>query len=51
VEADVAQPGQQRMSAACGPAVVDRFGRVRGNWLEFADLLRGRLTPERIEEL
>ncbi|EGD59927.1 glycosyl transferase group 1 [Novosphingobium nitrogenifigens DSM 19370] len=30
---------------------VDRFGRVRGNWLGFADLLRGRLTPERIEEL
>lgn len=30
---------------------VDRFGRVKGNWLGFADVLRGRLTPERIEEL
>jgi GT2 family glycosyltransferase len=30
---------------------VDRLGRVRGNWLGFADVLRGRLTPERIEDL
>ena len=30
---------------------VDRIGRVRGNWIGFADLLRGRLTPERIEEM
>ncbi|WP_420384417.1 oligosaccharide flippase family protein [Novosphingobium sp.] len=30
---------------------VDRFGRVRGNWMGFADVLRGRLTPERIEDL
>lgn len=30
---------------------VDRVGRVRGNWLGFADALRGRLTPERIEDL
>jgi len=30
---------------------VDRIGRVRGNWLGFADVLRGRLTPERIEDL
>ena len=30
---------------------VDRWGRVRGNWIGFADLLRGRVTPERIEQL
>ena len=30
---------------------IDRIGRVRGNWLGFADALRGRLTPERIEDL
>jgi len=30
---------------------VDRVGRVRGNWLGLADVLRGRLTPERIEDL
>jgi len=30
---------------------VDRFGRVRGNWMGFADVLRGRLTPERIEDI
>jgi len=30
---------------------IDRIGRVRGNWLGFADVLRGRLTPERIEDL
>lgn len=30
---------------------VDRIGRVRGNWLGLADVLRGRLTPERIEDL
>jgi hypothetical protein len=24
---------------------------VRGNWLGLADVLRGRLTPERIEDL
>lgn len=30
---------------------VDRFGRARGNWIGLADLLRGRVTPERIEQL
>jgi GT2 family glycosyltransferase len=30
---------------------VDRIGRVRGNWLGLADVMRGRLTPERIEDL
>jgi hypothetical protein len=30
---------------------VDRWGRVKGNWIGVADLLRGRLTPERIETL
>lgn len=27
---------------------VDRWGRVRGNWLGLFDLARGRITPERI---
>jgi GT2 family glycosyltransferase len=30
---------------------VDRLGRVKGNWLGFLDVCRGRLTPERIEML
>jgi len=30
---------------------VDRRGRARGNWIGMMDLLRGRLTPERIEHL
>lgn len=30
---------------------VDRRGRVAGNWLGLFDLLRGRVTPERILEL
>ena len=30
---------------------VDRMGRARGNWLGLFDVLRGRLTPERIEVL
>lgn len=30
---------------------VDRLGRLRGNWLGFADALRGRLDPERILQL
>lgn len=30
---------------------VDRRGRVKGNWIGLGDLLRGRLTPERIERL
>ena len=30
---------------------IDRRGRLRGNALAFLDLLRGRLTPERILEL
>jgi len=30
---------------------VDRAGRVKGNWIGLFDLLRGRLTPERIEAL
>lgn len=30
---------------------VDRIGRVKGNWLGIADALRGRFTPERIEQL
>lgn len=30
---------------------VDRAGRTRGNWIGFADLLRGRLEPERIEKI
>lgn len=28
---------------------VDRWGRVKGNWMGFFDLMRGRVTPERIE--
>lgn len=30
---------------------VDRKGRVRGNWLAIADLVRGKARPERILEL
>ncbi|HUD90658.1 glycosyltransferase family A protein [Sphingobium sp.] len=30
---------------------VDRIGRAKGNWIGLGDLLRGRLTPERIESL
>ncbi|SLJ95884.1 glycosyltransferase family 2 protein [Novosphingobium mathurense] len=30
---------------------VDRAGRVKGNWIGLFDLIRGRLTPERIETL
>lgn len=30
---------------------VDRWGRAKGNWIGILDLLRGRLTPERIEFL
>lgn len=30
---------------------VDRMGRARGNWLGLFDVLRGRVTPERIEVL
>lgn len=30
---------------------VDRKGRARGNWIGLIDIMRGRLTPERIEEL
>jgi len=30
---------------------VDRLGRVRGNWVALLDLLRGRVTPERVEQL
>jgi hypothetical protein len=30
---------------------VDRMGRARGNWLGLFDVMRGRLTPERIEVL
>ncbi len=29
---------------------VDRWGRVKGNWIAFFDLARGRITPERIVE-
>jgi len=30
---------------------VDRKGRAKGNWTGLFDVMRGRLTPERIEEL
>jgi cellulose synthase/poly-beta-1,6-N-acetylglucosamine synthase-like glycosyltransferase len=30
---------------------IDRRGRMRGNWRAIADLLRGRLAPERILDL
>ncbi len=30
---------------------VDRVGRVRGNWIAVIDVLRGRITPERVEAL
>lgn len=30
---------------------VDRIGRAKGNWIGIFDLVRGRLTPERIETL
>lgn len=30
---------------------IDRWGRVRGNFLGLFDLARGRITPERIEQL
>ena len=29
---------------------VDRKGRVKGNWLAFGDILRGRVRPRRILE-
>ena len=32
-------------------AWVDRKGRVKGNWMGMVDLLRGRLHPERINDL
>jgi len=30
---------------------VDRWGRAKGNWIGVVDLARGRVTPERIEQL
>jgi hypothetical protein len=30
---------------------VDRRGRVRGNWLAFADALTGELHPKRVIDL
>ncbi|MFM9882251.1 MAG: glycosyltransferase family 2 protein, partial [Burkholderiales bacterium] len=30
---------------------VDRIGRVRGNWIGVLDVLRGKITPERVEKL
>jgi GT2 family glycosyltransferase len=30
---------------------VDRLGRAKGNWLGIADLMLGRLTPERVIQL
>lgn len=30
---------------------VDRLGRVRGNWIGVTDVLRGKITPERVETL
>jgi len=30
---------------------VDRIGRVKGNWIGLIDVLRGSVTPERIEHL
>ena len=30
---------------------VDRLGRAKGNWIGIFDLVRGRITPERIETL
>lgn len=30
---------------------IDRRGRVKGNWIAFFDLMRGRLSPERILDL
>lgn len=30
---------------------VDRAGRAKGNWIGLIDVIRGRLTPERIESL
>jgi len=30
---------------------VDRRGRVEGNWLALLDLIRGRITPERILDM
>ncbi|EHJ61774.1 glycosyl transferase group 1 [Novosphingobium pentaromativorans US6-1] len=30
---------------------VDRAGRAKGNWIGLLDLIRGRITPERIEML
>ena len=30
---------------------ADRLGRAKGNWIGIFDLVRGRLTPERIESL
>lgn len=37
--------------AASAEPWIDRVGRVRGNWLGIADVLRVRLTPERVEQL
>lgn len=30
---------------------IDRRGRIKGNWMAIADILRGRITPERISRL
>ncbi|MDE2562175.1 MAG: glycosyltransferase family 2 protein [Sphingomonadales bacterium] len=35
----------------CPEPWVDRKGRARGNWTALFDVARGRLTPERIEQL
>lgn len=32
-------------------AWIDRMGRVRGNWQAFADLVTGRMRPDRIDQL
>ena len=39
------------LGALTGASTSDRLGRVRGNWRAFADLARGRLSPDRAAEL
>ncbi len=39
------------MMALAPEPYIDRRGRVQGNWMAFLDLMRGKLSPERILDL
>jgi GT2 family glycosyltransferase len=43
--------GRNLIEAATGPSSEWRRNRLRGNIMSIADLVRGRVTPERIEEI